>query len=87
MPVVTGSKLETNWKKATTEYKQPLWRGASHMSEHRRGLSDACVLAVPAEYAGASCGSGDHPLQHYLHRPKLTTLEEKNFLPIFYSKN
>ena len=45
------------------------------MSEQRRGLGDACVLAVPAEYAGASSGSGDHSQQHYLHRLKLTTFE------------
>jgi len=38
---------------------------------------------VLAEYAGASSGSGDHPQQYYLHRPKLTTLEEKTFCPIF----
>ena len=44
------------WKQATTEYKQQLWRGASHMSEQRRRFDDACVLAVPAEYAGASSG-------------------------------
>jgi len=49
------------------------------MSEQRRGLGDACVLLVPAEYAGASSGSGDHPQQYYLHRPKLTTFEEKYF--------
>jgi len=49
------------------------------MSEQRRRLGDACVLAVPAEHAGASSGSGDHPQQYYLHRPKLTTLEEKDF--------
>jgi len=55
-----------DWKQATTEHKQQLWRGASHMSEQRRGLGDACVLAVPAEYAGASSGSGDHPQQRYL---------------------
>ena len=56
------------------------------MSEQRRGLGDACVLAVtvPAENAGASSGSGDHPQQHYLHCPKLTTLEEKDFFPIFF---
>jgi len=41
------------------------------------------VLAVPAEYAGASSGSGDHPQQYYLHRPKLTTFEEKDLFPIF----
>mgnify|MGYP000474606394 CR=1 FL=1 len=52
------------------------------MSEQRRGLGDACVLAVPAEYAGPSSGSGDHPQQYYLHR--LTTLEEKDFFPIFF---
>jgi len=54
------------------------------MSEQRRGLGDACVLAVtvPAENAGASSGSGDHPQQHYLHCPKLTTLEEKDFFPV-----
>ena len=73
-----------NWKQATTEYKQQLWRGASHMSEQRCRLGDACVLAVPAEYAGASSGSGDHPQQYYLHRPKLTTLEEKDFFLIFF---
>jgi len=56
------------------------------MSEQRRGLGDACVLAVPAEYAGASSGCGDHPQQYYLHRPKLTTLEEKDFFRIFFSK-
>jgi len=33
-------------KQATTEYKQQLCRRASHMSEQRRGLGDACVLAV-----------------------------------------
>jgi len=71
------------WKQATTEYKQQLWRGASHMSEQRRGLGDACVLAVPAEYAGASSGSGDHPQQYFLHRPKLTTLEGKK-IAIFF---
>jgi len=47
------------------------------MSEQRRGLVDVCVLAVPAEYAGASSGSGDHPHQYYVHLPKLTTLEKK----------
>jgi len=41
------------------------------------------VLAVPAEYAGASSGSGDHPQKYYLPRPKLTTLEEKDFFLIF----
>jgi len=30
-------------------------------------------LEVPAEYAGASSGSGDHPQQYYLHHPKLTS--------------
>jgi len=73
-----------NWKQATTEYKQQLWRGASHMSEQRRGLGDACMLAVPAEYARASSSSGDHPQQYYLHCPKLTTLEEKDFFPTFF---
>ena len=73
-----------NWKQATTEYKQQLWGGASHMSEQRRGLGDARVLAVPAEYAGASSGSGDHPQQYYLQRPKLTTLEEKDIFLIFF---
>jgi len=53
------------------------------MSEKRRGLGHACVLEGPAEYAGASSGSGDHPQQCYLHRPKLTTFEGKDFLPIF----
>jgi len=53
------------------------------MSEQRRGLCNACVLAVPAEYAGASSRSGDHTQQYYLHRQKLTTLEEKNLCPIF----
>jgi len=53
------------------------------MSEQRRRLCDACVLAVPAEYAGASSCSGNHPQQNHLHRPKLTTLEEKDFFPIF----
>ena len=28
------------------------------MSEQRRRLGDACVLAVPAEYAGASSATG-----------------------------
>ena len=56
------------------------------MSEQRRMLGDACVLVVPAEYAGASCGSGDHPQHHYLHRPKLTTLKEKHFFPIFLTQ-
>jgi len=54
------------------------------MSEQRRGLGNACVLAVPAEYTGASSGSGDHPQQYYLHRPKLTTLEEKDFFRFFF---
>jgi len=54
------------------------------MSEQRRRLGDVCVLAVPAEYAGASSGSGDCPQQYYLHRPKLTALEEKVFFPIFF---
>ena len=53
------------------------------MSEQRRVLGDACALAVPAEYAGASSGCGDHPQQYHLHRPKLTTLEEQDFSPIF----
>jgi hypothetical protein len=55
------------------------------MSEQRRGLGNACVLEVPAEYAGASSGSGDHPQQYYLHRPKLTTFkfEEKDFSRVF----
>jgi len=58
------------------------------MSEQRRGLGGACVLAAPAEYAGASSGSSDHPQQYYLHRPKLTTFEEKDFCPIsFIGKN
>jgi len=75
-----------NWKQASTEYKQQLWRGASHMSEQRRELGDACVLAVPAEYAGASSGSGDHPQQYYRHRPKLTTpaWRKKTFPRFFY---
>jgi len=56
------------------------------MSEQRRGLGNACVLAVtvPAEYAGASSGSGDQPQQYYLHCLKLTTFEGKDFSPIFY---
>jgi len=55
------------------------------MSEQRRRLGDACVLAVPAEYAGASSGSGDHPQQCIIsHRPKLTTLEEKDYVLIFF---
>jgi len=49
------------------------------MSEQRRGLGDASELAVPAEYAGAGSGSGDHPQQYYLHRPKLMTLQAKYF--------
>jgi len=53
------------------------------MSEQRRGFSNACVLEVPAEYACASSGSGDHQQQYYLHHPKLTTFEEKDFPPIF----
>jgi len=40
------------------------------MSEQRRGLGDACILAVPAEYASASSGSGDHPQQYYLPPPE-----------------
>jgi len=53
-----------------------------------RRLGDACVLAVPAEYAqaGASSGSGDHPRQYYLHRLDLTTFEEKDFPLIFLIK-
>jgi len=47
------------------------------MSEQRRGIVYSCVLAVPAKYAGASSGSGDHPQQYYLHRPKLMTSEKK----------
>jgi len=53
------------------------------MSEQRRGLGDASELAVPAEYAGAGSGSGDHPQQYYLHRPKLMTLQAKYFFLIF----
>jgi len=53
------------------------------MSEQRRGLGDACVLAVPAECASTSSGSGDHPQQYYLQRPKLTTFEVQDFSPIF----
>jgi len=30
-------------------------------------LGDACVLAVPAEYASPSSGSSDHPQQYCLH--------------------
>jgi len=47
----------------------------------RHGLDDACVLAVPAEFANTNSGSSDHPQQCDLHR--LTTLEEKDFLLIF----
>jgi len=68
-----------NWKQAATEYKQQLCRGASHVSEQRLWLGNACMLAVPAEYASASSGSGDHPQQYYLHCQKLTTLEGKDF--------
>ena len=53
------------------------------MSEQGRCPGDACVLAVPAEYAGAGSGSGDQQQKYYLHRPKLTTLEEKDFFLIF----
>jgi len=56
------------------------------MSEQRRGLGNACVLVVPAEYAGASSSSGDHPQQYYLYRPKLTTLEEKDFFSNFLNQ-
>jgi len=73
-----------HWKQATTEYQHQLWMGASHMSEQRRWLFDACVLAVPAEYAGASSGSDDHPQQYYLHRPKLTTLLRKKTFARFF---
>ena len=57
-----------------------------HMSEQRRGLGDAFVLAVtvPAEYAGASSDSGDQPKQYYLHCLKLTTLEEKDFFLVCF---
>jgi len=56
------------------------------MSEQRRGLGDAFVVTVtvPAEYADASSSSGDQPKQHYLHCPKLTTLEEKDFFPFCF---
>jgi len=54
------------------------------VSEQRRGLGDVCVLAVPVEYAGASPNIGGHPQQYYLHRPKLTTFEEKDVFPIFF---
>jgi len=54
------------------------------MSEQKRGLVDACVLAVPVEYAGASSGSSDHPQRYYLSRPKLTTIKEKDFFQIFF---
>jgi len=54
------------------------------MSEQGRCPGDACVLAVPAEYAGAGSGSGDQQQKYYLHRPKLTTLEEKDFFPNFF---
>jgi len=48
------------------------------MSEQRRWLVNTCVLAVPAEYAGASSDSGDHPQQYFLHCSKLImTFEEK----------
>ena len=56
------------------------------MSEQRRGLGDACVIAAPTEYASASSGSGDHPQQYYLHHPKLTDFEEKDFCPVFFNK-
>jgi len=58
--------------------------GASYMIEQRQGLGDACMLMVPAEYAGARSGSGDHPQQYYLHCPKLTTFEEKDFFSDFF---
>jgi len=53
------------------------------MSEQRRGLGNACVLTVPAEYACASSVCGDHQQQYDPYRPKLTTFEEKDFPPIF----
>jgi len=58
------------------------------MSEQRCGLCDACVtvLAVPAEYASANSGSGNHPQQYYLHHLKLMTFEEKDFFPIIEKK-
>jgi len=40
---------------------------ARKIDEQRRRLGDACVLAVPAEYAGPSSGSGDHPQQYDVH--------------------
>jgi len=56
------------------------------MSEQRRGLGDACVLAAPTENASASSGGGDHPQHYYCHHPKLTTFEDKDFCPIFFTK-
>jgi len=53
------------------------------MSEQRRGLGDSCVLTVLAGYASASSGSGTQP-EYYLHHPKLTTLQEKDFFPNFF---
>ena len=41
---------------------------ATKINEQRRGLGDACVLAVPSEYAGPGSGSGDHPQQYYLRQ-------------------
>jgi len=41
---------------------------ATYIDEQRRALGDAFVLAVFAEYAGPSTGSGDHPQQYYLHQ-------------------
>jgi len=64
------------------------------------GRHDACVLGVPAEYAGPSSGSGHHPQQYSecLHQfcmgavqGAFTTLEEKRFsglfLPVFGTQN
>ena len=41
---------------------------ATKIDEQKRRLSDACMSAVPAEYAGPNSGSDDHPYKYDLHQ-------------------
>jgi len=71
-------------KKTAVFFSRSKFRLSLLQSFFLRRLGNACVLAVPAEYAGASSGSGDHPQQYYLRRPDLTIFEEKDFSLIFF---
>jgi len=46
----------------------PLLVWYTKIDEQRRGLGEACVLAVPTEYASSSFGSSDHQRHNYLYQ-------------------